>query len=105
MNDINLMKCPSCGKALPTGIIACWSCGGIVDSKLRNMMAESGNRVYRLTATQKKIMGALKGGNATAVQLSGKTNIATRKVVPSLVGLSKKGLVIKSVKGKIWSVV
>jgi len=66
---------------------------------------ESGKRVYRLTATQKKIMGALKDGNATAIQLSGKMKIATRRVIPSLVGLSKKGLVIKSVDGKIWSAV
>jgi len=58
-----------------------------------------------LTATQKKIMGALKGGDATAIQLSGKTNIATRKVIPSLVGLSKKGLVVKRGKDKVWSAV
>ena len=68
-------------------------------------MMESGRRVYRLTATQKKIMGALKGGDATAIQLSGKTNIATRKVIPSLVGLSKKGLVVKLGDGKVWSAV
>jgi len=104
VNDVSLVKCPSCGKKLPVGIIACWSCGGIVDPKLSSMM-ESGRRVYRLTPTQKKIMGALKEGNATAIQLSGKIDIATRKVIPSLVGLSKKGLVVKSVDGKIWSAV
>ena len=104
MNDVNLVKCPSCGSELPGGIVACWSCGGIVDAKLSSMM-ESGRRVYRLTATQKKIMGALKGGDATAIQLSGKTNIATRKVIPSLVGLSKKGLVVKLGDGKVWSAV
>ena len=104
MNGVSLVKCPSCGKELPVGIVACWSCGIIVDAKLSSMM-ESGRRVYRLTATQKKIMGALKGGDATAIQLSSKTNIATRKVIPSLVGLSKKGLVVKRGKDKVWSAV
>ena len=105
MNDINLVKCPSCGKSLPQGIIACWSCGGIVDSKLNSIIEDSGNHVYRLTAIQRKIMNALKGGKATAIQLSSKTNIDTRKVIPSLVGLSRKGLVVKSINGKTWSAI
>lgn len=100
-----MVKCPSCGKSLPGGIVACWSCGGIIDSKLNSIIEDSGNHMYRLTAIQRKIMNALKGGEATAIQLSGKTNIAPRKVIPSLVGLSRKGLVVKSINGKIWSAV
>ena len=107
LSDNGLIECPGCGWMVPSGLAACWRCGGILDLNLKKIASgREGGRIFVLTATQKKIMKALKsGGRATAVQLSDRMNISARRVIPSLVGLKKKGLVSRGVsdQGNIWS--
>ena len=101
-----MIECPGCGRMVPGGLAACWRCGGILDLNLKQMALTRGEgRVFRLTATQRKIVKALKTeGKATAIQISNRVNISVRRVIPSLVGLKKKGLVSRDVsdQGNIW---